>query len=80
MGPAGRCRSALLIGFAFGAVGMAATTWMRSFADFDYVQLALVPMILLSATFFPVDDLPAGAAVAGASCRRSTTASRSSGG
>ena len=35
---------ALLIGFAFGAVGMAATTWIRGIADFDYVQLALVPM------------------------------------
>ena len=49
---------ALLIGFAFGAVGMAATTWIRGIADFDYVQLALVPMLLLSATFFPVTTYP----------------------
>ncbi len=49
---------ALLIGFAFGAAGMAATTWIRGIADFDYVQLAMVPMLLLSATFFPVTTYP----------------------
>jgi len=49
---------ALLVGCAFGAVGMAATTWMRGIPDFDYVQLALIPMMLLSATFFPVDTYP----------------------
>jgi lipooligosaccharide transport system permease protein len=49
---------ALLVGFAFGAAGMAATTWIRGVADFDYVQLALVPMMLLSATFFPVTTYP----------------------
>jgi lipooligosaccharide transport system permease protein len=49
---------ALLIGAAFGAVGMAATTWIRGINDFDYVQLALIPMMLLSATFFPVDTYP----------------------
>ena len=49
---------ALLVGFAFGAAGMAATTWIRGIADFDYVQLALVPMLLLSATFFPVTTYP----------------------
>lgn len=44
----------LLIGFAFAAVGMALTTWMRSWQDFEYVQLAIMPMFLFSATFFPV--------------------------
>jgi lipooligosaccharide transport system permease protein len=43
-----------LIGFAFGGAGMALTTWMRSWQDFDYIQLAIVPMFLFSATFFPV--------------------------
>ena len=50
--------AALVIGLAFGAIGMAATTWIRGIADFDYVQLALVPMMLLSATFFPVTTYP----------------------
>ena len=50
--------AALVIGLAFGAAGMAATTWIRGIADFDYVQLVLVPMMLLSATFFPVTTYP----------------------
>jgi lipooligosaccharide transport system permease protein len=50
---------ALLIGFAFAAVGMAATTFMRSWADFDLVQLATLPLFLFSATFVPLDDYPA---------------------
>ena len=45
---------AVLIGFAFAGTGLAATTWMRSFVDFDYVNLALVPLFLFSATFFPL--------------------------
>jgi lipooligosaccharide transport system permease protein len=49
---------ALLVGFSFGAAGMAATTWIRGISDFDYVQMALVPMMLLSATFFPVSTYP----------------------
>jgi lipooligosaccharide transport system permease protein len=43
-----------LIGFAFSGAGMALTTFMKSWQDFEYVQLAVVPMFLLSATFFPV--------------------------
>ena len=44
----------LLIGFGFAGVCMALTTWMRSWQDFEYVQLAILPMYLFSATFFPV--------------------------
>ena len=50
--------AALLIGFAFAGAGLAATTWMRSFVDFDYVNLALIPMFLFSATFFPLSRYP----------------------
>jgi lipooligosaccharide transport system permease protein len=46
--------AAVFIGFAFAAVGMFATTFMRSWVDFDYVTLAIQPMFLFSATFFPV--------------------------
>ena len=49
---------AVLIGFAFAGAGMAATTWMRSFVDFDYVNLALIPLFLFSATFFPLSQYP----------------------
>ena len=50
--------AAMLIGFAFAGAGLAATTWMRSFVDFDYVNLALVPLFLFSATFFPLARYP----------------------
>jgi lipooligosaccharide transport system permease protein len=49
---------ALGVGMSFSAVGMAATTWIRGFADFDYIQLAIVPLFLLSATFYPVSTYP----------------------
>lgn len=50
--------AALLIGVAFGAVGMALTTWMRSFQDFEWVTVATLPMFLFSATFYPVTAYP----------------------
>jgi lipooligosaccharide transport system permease protein len=46
--------AAVLIGFAFAGVGMALTTYMRSWQHFEYIQLALIPMFLFSATFFPI--------------------------
>lgn len=50
--------SAVLIGFAFGAVGMACTTYMRSWQDFDLIQLTTLPLFLFSATFYPLDVYP----------------------
>ncbi len=50
--------AALLMAAAFGAVGMAVTTFMRSWQDFDLVGLALIPMFLFSATFYPVTVYP----------------------
>jgi lipooligosaccharide transport system permease protein len=52
---------ALLIGFAFAAVGMAATSFMRTWQDFDLIQLVVLPMFLFSGTFFPLETLPEGA-------------------
>jgi lipooligosaccharide transport system permease protein len=43
-----------LIGFGFAGAGMAFTTFLRSWQDFEYIQLAIVPMFLFSATFFPI--------------------------
>ena len=54
---------ALLIGFAFAAVGMAATSFMRTWQDFDLIQLVILPMFLFSGTFFPLDTLPDAARV-----------------
>ncbi len=50
--------AAVLIGLAFAAVGMAATTWMRSWQDFDLLNLVVLPMFLFSATFFPLSTYP----------------------
>lgn len=50
--------AALLIGFAFAAVGMAASTFMRSWQDFDLVTLVTLPLFLFSATFYPIDVYP----------------------
>jgi lipooligosaccharide transport system permease protein len=44
----------VLIGFAFAATGMAATTYVRTWSDLEIVQAILVPMFLFSATFFPL--------------------------
>jgi lipooligosaccharide transport system permease protein len=52
--------AATMIAFAFSAVGMFLTTFMRSWVDFDYVTLALIPLFLFSATFFPLTRYPAG--------------------
>ncbi|MGD0379594.1 MAG: ABC transporter permease [Acidimicrobiales bacterium] len=50
--------AAMTISFAFAAIGMAGTTYMRSWQDFDKVSLALIPMFLFSATFSPLSVYP----------------------
>lgn len=50
--------AAVLIGFAFAAVCMAATTYMRSWQDFEFVTICTMPMFLFSATFFPLSTYP----------------------
>jgi lipooligosaccharide transport system permease protein len=50
--------STVLIGFAFAAVGMTTTSFMRSWQDFDFVQLAILPMFLFSTTFYPLGIYP----------------------
>jgi lipooligosaccharide transport system permease protein len=49
---------AMLISLAFSASGMAATTFMRSWQDFDKVSLAIIPLFLFSATFYPLSVYP----------------------
>jgi len=50
--------AALLVAFAFAAVGMAATTFMRSWQDFDLVTLVVLPMFLFATTFYPLSVYP----------------------
>lgn len=52
--------AALLIGFAFSALGMALTTFLRTWHHFDFINLALIPLFLFSATFTPLDVYPRG--------------------
>ncbi len=49
--------AAVLIAFAFSAVGMALTTYMRTWQDFEKVTLIQLPLFLFSATFFPISAL-----------------------
>ena len=48
----------VFIGFAFAGAGIAAVTYMRSWQDFDILNLAILPMFLYSATFFPLSTYP----------------------
>lgn len=54
--------AALLVALAFAAVGMAATTFIRSWQDFELVQLAILPMFLFATTFYPITVYPAAVA------------------
>lgn len=49
---------ALLIGLAAASAGMAATTWMRKWQDFDLVTVVTMPLFLFSGTFFPITVYP----------------------
>jgi lipooligosaccharide transport system permease protein len=48
----------VLIGFAFGAVATAGTTYMRTWQDLDLVGFITLPLFLFSATFYPLDVYP----------------------
>jgi len=52
--------AAVLIGFAFAGAGMALTTFMRSWQDFDLIQLVILPLFLFSGTFYPLTAYPEG--------------------
>jgi len=50
--------AAILTSLAFGSAGMAGTTYMRSWQDFDMVSLAFIPLFLFSGTFYPLTVFP----------------------
>ncbi len=49
---------ALLVGFAFAALGLAAVTYLRDWQDFQFIQLAMLPMFLFATTFYPLGVYP----------------------
>jgi lipooligosaccharide transport system permease protein len=51
--------AAVLVGFAFGALGMALSTFMRSWQDFDLMGSAQFTLFLFSGTFVPAEAYPA---------------------
>ncbi|MBT0993474.1 ABC transporter permease [Cellulomonas sp. DKR-3] len=44
----------LLVAFGFASVGMAVTSYMKTFQQMDWITFALLPMFLFSATFYPL--------------------------
>lgn len=50
--------AALLIAFGFAAVGMAATSYLDSFSQMNWISFFLLPMFLFSGTFYPVSVFP----------------------
>ncbi len=46
--------ASMLISFAFAAVGMAFTCYIRGWQDLDLVQLVVLPLFLFSTTFYPL--------------------------
>ena len=48
----------LLIAFGFASVGMAITSYMKTFQQMDWINLFLLPMFLFSATFYPLSVYP----------------------
>jgi lipooligosaccharide transport system permease protein len=50
--------AAVLVGFAFGALGMALSTFMRSWQDFDLMGSAQFTLFLFSGTFVPAQAYP----------------------
>jgi lipooligosaccharide transport system permease protein len=48
----------LLIGYAFAAGGLAVTTYLRDFSDFQLIQLVMLPMYLFATTFYPLSTYP----------------------
>ena len=50
--------AAILIAIVFSTLGTYFTTWVRTWADFDLMQLAILPMFMCSTTFFPLSVYP----------------------
>jgi len=50
----------LLIAFGFASVGMAITSYMKTFQHMDWINFFLLPMFLFSATFYPLSVYPQG--------------------
>jgi lipooligosaccharide transport system permease protein len=50
--------AAVLVCFTFASVGVGLTCFMRTWQDFDFVLLAIMPFFLFSAVFYPLTVYP----------------------
>jgi lipooligosaccharide transport system permease protein len=48
----------LLIAFGFASLGMAITSYMKTFQQMDWINFVLLPMFLFSGTFYPLSVYP----------------------
>lgn len=48
----------ILISFGFASVGMAVTSYMKTFQHMDWINFVMLPMFLFSATFYPITVYP----------------------
>ena len=48
----------VLVGFGFGGLGMALSTFLRGWQDFDYLTVVQFGLFLFSGTFSPAGDFP----------------------
>ncbi len=48
----------LLIAFGFASLGMAITSYMKTFQQMDWINFVMLPMFLFSATFYPLSVYP----------------------
>lgn len=50
--------AALLVAFGFAALGLGITSYMKTYQQLDMIFFIMLPMFLLSATFFPLTVYP----------------------
>jgi lipooligosaccharide transport system permease protein len=48
----------LLIAFGFASIGMAITSYLKTFQQMDWITFVLLPMFLFSATLYPISVYP----------------------
>ena len=48
----------MLVAFGFASLGMAITSYMKTFQQMDWIAFVMLPMFLFSATFFPITVYP----------------------
>ena len=48
----------ILIAFGFASLGMAITSYMKTFQQMDWINFIMLPMFIFSATFYPITVYP----------------------